>query len=146
MIKKQLQNKFKIALILILVTLFALIRMFETQLFYDPFLDFFRSEFQLIPLPEFDKFRLLWSLFTRFILNEIISLAIIYVVFKEVELVKFAAILYGIFFLILIIVFFSIIHFYGNTNNLLLFNIRRFLIQPIFVLLFVPAFYYQKKV
>ena len=141
-----LQNKMKILWIVLLIALFAVIRMFENQLFYDPFLDFFKSEFQLMPLPTFDGFRLFLSLFLRYLLNAIVSLAIIYVAFKEVELVKFSALLYGIFFVILIIVFFSIIHFYGNTNNLLLFNIRRFLIQPIFVLLFVPAFYYQKKV
>ena len=136
----------KILLIVLLIALFAVIRMFENQLFYDPFLDFFKSEFQLMPLPTFDGLRLFLSLFLRYLLNSIVSLAIIYVAFKEVELVKFSAVLYGIFFVILTIVFFSIIHFYGNTNNLLLFNIRRFLIQPIFVLLFVPAFYYQKKV
>jgi exosortase F-associated protein len=146
MIKKLLQNKMKIFWIVLLIALFAVIRMFENQLFYDPFLDFFKSEFQLMPLPTFDGFRLFLSLFLRYLLNSIVSLAIIYVAFKEVELVKFSAVLYGIFFVILTIVFFSIIHFYGNTNNLLLFNIRRFLIQPIFVLLFVPAFYYQKKV
>ena len=146
MIKKLLQNKMKILLIVLLIALFAVIRMFENQLFYDPFLDFFKSEFQLLPLPTFDGFRLFLSLFLRYLLNSIVSLAIIYVAFKEVELVKFSAVLYGIFFVILTIVFFAIIHFYGNTNNLLLFNIRRFLIQPIFVLLFVPAFYYQKKV
>lgn len=146
MIKKLLQNKMKILLIVLLIALFAVIRMFENQLFYDPFLDFFKSEFQLMPLPTFDGFQLFLSLFLRYLLNSIVSLAIIYVAFKEVELVKFSAVLYGIFFVILTIVFFSIIHFYGNTNNLLLFNIRRFLIQPIFVLLFVPAFYYQRKV
>ena len=146
MIKKLLQNKMKILLIVLLIALFAVIRMFENQLFYDPFLDFFKSEFQLMPLPTFDGFQLFLSLFLRYLLNSVVSLAIIYVAFKEVELVKFSAVLYGIFYVILTIVFFSIIHFYGNTNNLLLFNIRRFLIQPIFVLLFVPAFYYQKKV
>ena len=146
MIKKLLQNKMKIFWIVLLIALFAVIRMFENQLFYDPFLDFFKSEFQLMPLPTFDGFQLFLSLFLRYLLNSIVSLAIIYVAFKEVELIKFSAVLYGIFFVILTIVFFSIIYFYGNTNNLLLFNIRRFLIQPIFVLLFVPAFYYQKKV
>lgn len=146
MIKKMIQNKSKILILLLLISLFAVIRLFEFQLFYDPFLFFFKSEFQLMPLPDFDGFRLFCNLFLRYLLNDIISLAIIYVVFKEIELVKFSAILYGIFFIVLTIVFFSIIHFYGNKNNLLLFNVRRFLIQPIFLLLFVPAFYYQKKV
>ena len=146
MIKKMLQNKFKILILLLLLALFAAIRLFENELFYDPFLLFFKSEFQLLPLPAFDKYQLFFSLFFRYFLNSIVSLAIIYAIFKEIELVKFSAVLFLIFFVILTTVFFSIIHFYGNTNNLLLFNVRRFLIQPIFILLFVPAFYYQKKV
>ena len=146
MIKKMLQNKSKILLLVFLISLFAVIRLFENQLFYDPFLLFFKREFQLLPLPDFEGIRLFCSLFLRYFLNSIVSLAVIYVVFKETELVKFSAVLYLIFFFILTILFFSIIHFYGNSNNLLLFNVRRFLIQPIFILLFVPAFYYQKKV
>jgi exosortase F-associated protein len=146
MIKKLLQNKLKITKVFFLIILFILVRTFETRLFYDPFLAFFKSEFQLLPLPNFDGFQLFWGMLLRYILNAIISLSLIYLIFKEIELVKFAALLYGIFFVILFIAFFSIIHFSGNTNNLLLFNVRRFLIQPLFVLLFIPAFYYQKKV
>ena len=141
-----IQNKSKILLLVLLISLFAVIRLFENQLFYDPFLFFFKSEFQLLQLPAFDGIRLFCSLFLRYFLNSIVSLAVIYVVFKETELVKFSAVLYLIFFFILTIFFFSIIHFYGNSNNLLLFNVRRFLIQPIFILLFIPAFYYQKNV
>jgi exosortase F-associated protein len=65
MIKKLLQNKMKILLIVLLIALFAVIRMFENQLFYDPFLDFFKSEFQLMPLPTFDGFQLFLSLFLQ---------------------------------------------------------------------------------
>jgi exosortase F-associated protein len=52
--------------------------------------------------------------------------------------------LYVFFFLILISSFFVIMYYYGEHNKFILFYIRRFLIQPIFVLLFVPAFFYQK--
>ena len=35
---------------------------------------------------------------------------------------------------------------FGETNKMNLFYIRRFIIQPIFLILFIPAFYYQKKI
>jgi exosortase F-associated protein len=66
-------------------------------------------------------------------------------VFKDSELVKFSSVLYLIFFLILIMAFFSVMYVFGEKNNLALFYIRRFIIQPLFVVLFVPAFYYQAR-
>lgn len=145
MLKKLLKHKIQILIFIVLVLFLALVRAFETKLFYDPFLAFFKSEFNNHPLPEFDTYRLFFSMFFRYFLNTIFSLGIIYTIFKNIELVKFASILYGIFFLLLIIAFFLIIYFYGEHNNLVLFYVRRFLIQPLFVLLFVPAFYYQEQ-
>jgi exosortase F-associated protein len=46
-------------------------------------------------------------------------------------MIKFASILYVFFFLILVSLFYAIIHFYGAQSNLTLFYVRRFLIQPI---------------
>ena len=70
----------------------------------------------------------------------------IYVVFKDFELVKFSGFLYTLFFIILMVAFFLIIYVSGNENNLVLFYVRRFLIQPLFVILFIPAFYYQNRI
>jgi exosortase F-associated protein len=47
-------------------------------------------------------------------------------------------------FVILITAFFCILYFFKNQENLLLFYVRRFLIQPLFLIVFVPAFYFQK--
>jgi len=61
-------------------------------------------------------------------------------------MIQFVSVLYVFFFLILIGLFFSMLYFYEEHNNLILFYVRRFLIQPIFVILFIPAFYYQKQI
>lgn len=145
MLKNLLKNKVKIGFIFLLVLLLAAVRAFEARLFYDPFLDYFKNEFSGLSLPKFDAFRLILSLLMRYFLNTIFSLAIIQLVFREIELVKFAALLYLIFFLVLITAFFIIIYFSGAHSNLILFYIRRFLIQPLFILLFIPAFLYQKQ-
>ncbi len=139
-----LKHKLRFTLLILLVILFALIRAYEDDLFYDPFLDYFKSDFHHLPLPEFDRFRLIVGLLFRYGLNTVISLGILYTFFKDVEMIQFVSVLYIFLFLILIFAFFAIINYYGEQNNLILFYIRRFLIQPIFVLLFIPAFFYQK--
>lgn len=140
-----LNNKIRLAQFLFFVGLLVLIRAFEDQLFYDPFLGYFKYDFANLPLPIFNPFQLFFGLLFRFTLNTILSLGIIYLLFKDVQMVKFAFVLYYFFFMILIVTFFFIVYYVKGHNNLALFYVRRFLIQPIFVLLFVPAFYYQKQ-
>jgi exosortase F-associated protein len=130
---------------LFLVCLLAAVRAFEDNLFYDPFLIYFKGDYMDLPLPEFNALPLFFGMLFRYVLNTVLSLGIIYFLFKDKEMIKFASLLYVFFFVILIIAFFSILSFYGNQNNLMLFYVRRFLIQPIFILLFIPGFYYQNK-
>ncbi len=145
MLQKILNNKLRFVQFLLLVVLLVLVRAFENQLFYDPFLDFFKKDFAKLRLPSFDSTQLFLGLLFRYTLNTVISLGIIYVIFKDVAMVKFAFVLYYFFFMILIVAFFYIIYFANENSNWVLFYVRRFLIQPIFVLLFVPGFYYQKQ-
>ncbi|KIA87458.1 exosortase F system-associated protein [Flavobacterium sp. AED] len=145
MLQKLLKNKVRLLQFVVLVVFLVLIRAFEDQLFYDPFLDYFKNDFTNMPLPNFNSFQLFLGLLFRYTLNTVVSLGIIYVLFKDVQMVKFALVLYYFFFMILIAAFFYIILFIKGHNNLVLFYVRRFLIQPIFVLLFVPGFYYQKQ-
>lgn len=145
MLQKLLNHKVRILLATILVLLLVLIRAYEDSLFYDPFLNYFKTDYYNLPLPEMDTIPLFFGLFLRYFLNTIISLGIIYVLFKDLGAVKFASILYLAFFIMLIVAFYFVFSFFGETNKMTLFYIRRFLIQPIFLLLFLPAFYYQKQ-
>ena len=144
MLKKLLENKLRILLILMLVLALAAIRAFENQLFYDPFLEYFKSNYQAKRLPEIDYFNLFLSYFFRYFLNSIVSSAIIYLAFKDLEIVKFSSLLYIFLFVILIISFYVCLNVFEN-NKMTLFYIRRFLIQPLFLLLFLPGFYLQRK-
>ncbi|GGA83693.1 exosortase F system-associated protein [Flavobacterium palustre] len=128
-----------------LVFCLVLVRFYEEELFYDPFLLYFQSDFNNLPLPVFDSFLLILNLLFRYGLNMVVSLGLLYVLFKDVTMIRFSLFLYLIAFVLLLLFFFSVIYFYGAENNFLLFNVRRFLIQPIFVLLFIPAFYFQKR-
>jgi exosortase F-associated protein len=145
MLKKLFNHKIRIATSLFFVLLLVLIRAYEDGLFYDPFLDYFKGQYYNLPLPDIDNIQLFFGFFFRYFLNTALSLAIIYVLFKDVDAIKFASVLYFIFFVILLAAFFFILLSNGETHKMALFYIRRFLIQPLFLLLFLPAFYYQKQ-
>ena len=145
MLKKILNHKLRIVLVLVFLLLIILVRGYENDLFYDPFLYYFKMDYTNLSFPKINTFHLFLGLLFRYFLNSIFSLAIIYIVFKDLELTKFASLLYVIFFVILIGVFFFVFIVYGEENKMALFYIRRFLIQPLFLLLFLPAFYYQKQ-
>jgi exosortase F-associated protein len=145
MLQKLLNNKVKVLLVIIFVLLLACVRAFEDALFYDPFSEYFKSDYLNLAFPEFDAWQLLFGMAFRYFLNSILSLAIIYVLFSDLALTKFAAFLYVAFFVILIIGLLALLQFSDNSNNFMLFYVRRFLIQPVLLLLFVPAFYYQKQ-
>lgn len=145
MLNKIYAHRLQLLLAFGLLLCFVFVRFYETTLFYDPFLAYFKSDFNKMDLPEFDVFRLILNLLFRYSLNMIISLGLIYVIFKDKMMIQFSFFLYLIAFLLLIVSFFLVIHFYGSQNNFLLFYIRRFLIQPLFVLLFIPGFYFQKR-
>ncbi len=144
MLQKLLNNKFRIVQLVILIGLLVLIRAFENQLFYDPFLNYFKEE-SVSGYPEMNSMKLFLNLFLRYFLNTVVSLAILYVIFKDVVLVQFSAILYLLFFILLIIVFYIYLNHFDESHKMILFYIRRFLIQPLFILLFISGFYYQKK-
>lgn len=141
-----MQNKI-IRYIGIFVALFLIIciRFFEDKLFYDPFLQFFKSDYQNKSLPNFDSFKLLLNLFLRYLANTLLSISIIYLLFQNKMHVKIASFLYLILFVVLITVFSFLVFGSDKPDYLLLFYVRRFLIQPVLLLLLIPAFYFQKK-
>ena len=144
MLQKLQNNKFKIVQFVFLIGLLVSVRAFENELFYDPFLGYFKDE-NTSGYPEIVTAKLYLSLFFRYFLNSIVSLAILYVIFKDLNLIQFVSVLYTLFFVLLIIGFYVVFNFFDESHKITLFYIRRFIIQPIFILLFIPGFYFQKK-
>ncbi|MFC7356653.1 exosortase F system-associated protein [Jejudonia soesokkakensis] len=128
-----------------LFLLLIVIRMYEEVLFYDPLIDFFKSEYATKALPAFDLLKLLGFTVLRFLLNTLISLLIIWVLFQKKEIIKLSGVLYLVLFVVLMLAFYVSLQISEAGNYMLLFYIRRFLIQPLFLLILVPAFYFQLK-
>jgi len=136
------ENKFKIFIAIVIVVCFALIRAFETKLFYDPFLNYFKNDFHSQPYPQVETPKLFLGLFFRYLLNAVLSLILIYALFNDHDILKFSLLIYILFLVVLLGMFYVILEYFPDASWLL-FYVRRFIIQPILVLLFIPGFYYQ---
>jgi len=91
--------------LVVLGILLVLIRFFEDSLFYDPYLTFFQNDYLYLDSPRREVIKLVAFTTLRYVLNSVISLGILYVVFKDKSIIKFSAIIYGIAFSVLILLF-----------------------------------------
>lgn len=129
----------------LLFGLLVVIRLFENELFYDPYLTFFKNDYLYIDSPRQVTAKLTFYTSLRYLLNTIISLAILFVFFKDKSIVKFSILIYGVSYCILLPLFLYFVIAPKQEDYYLFFNIRRFLIQPLLLLLLLPAFYYHRK-
>jgi len=128
----------------VLFFLLVLIRAFEDILFYDPYLTFFENDYLYIDSPRREIAKLVLNTTMRFLMNAIISLGILYVTFKDKSIIKFSVFIYGVTYILMVIPFLYFVINPKQEDYYLFFNIRRFLIQPIILILLLPAFYYYK--
>ena len=138
-------NKYiRIVLAIILFSLLFVVRAFESQLFYDPLLEYFKNDYLYKYIYNIDVWRLTVDMLFRYSLNSLISLGIIWVMFQRKDYLKFSGFFLMLAFMILIVIFVLLLRDDFESGYLLPFYIRRFIIHPLFLLLLLPAFYYQK--
>ena len=134
----------KILFLLLLTSCLIAVRAFASAIFYDPLIAFFKSGHISEGFPEMNMTKLLFNISLRFWLNTVISLTILWVLFQKSEILKISLVLYGIAFVVLLGVFILLLTVSENQSYMPLFYVRRFLIHPLFVLLLIPAFYFQQ--
>lgn len=139
-----MRNPITFILLLVLFGLLVLIRVFENELFYDPYLLFFQNDYLYIDSPNRETAKLILYTSLRYTLNSVISLSIIFLFFRDKSIVKFSLLLYVVAYIFLILIFLYYVINPRKEDYYLFFNFRRFLIQPILLLLLLPAFYYYK--
>lgn len=138
-------NKYlKIVLLLICFLLLFLVRGFSDELFYDPLIEYFKNDYLYTKMPEIDLWRLVVDMVFRYVINSTITILIIWVLFERKDYVKFTGFFLMSVFMLLIIVFSLLIRDQFESGYLLPFYIRRFIIHPLFLLILLPAFYFQK--
>lgn len=141
-----MSNFKKISIIFLLFLGIVAIRFFKTDLFYDPLIDFYEGNYLTQPPPKFEAWKLILHTSLRFWLNTLLSLLILWVAFQSKKIIRFSVAFFGISFIILIVLFAYFLFNMAMDNYFILFYLRRFLIQPLFIILLLPAFYYQKSI
>ena len=139
-----MSTSIRILLICFLFLLLFVVRGFASVLFYDPLIDYFQNDYLYTKMPEINSWHLVVDMLFRYSLNSFLSLGIIWFIFKRKDYVQFSGLFFILAFIILIVVFMFLISGSLEYGYLLPFYIRRFIIHPLFLLLLLPAFYYQK--
>lgn len=121
------------------------VRMVETELFYDPFLNFFHEANKQLALPEFMWTRLIAHHVFRFALNLLFSGIILQALFRSWKWTLQGLILMALVFAITLPIYLYTLHTKLEIGYLFSFYMRRFVIQPVILLLLIPLFYYRKK-
>lgn len=133
----------RIVIILALVGVLALVRLYEYRFFYDPFMYFFEKVYQSGGSIDY-SFEMFFNVFLRFLVNSLISLLILWVAFRSSGIIKFAALVYCGFFIILYPLFIYLMYHVQPEDYLAAFYVRRFLAHPLLILILLPAFYYYR--
>lgn len=133
-----------IILIVLLLAVLVGIRAFVEPFFYDPLIVYFKNDALIKTLPELNLANYFWNIFLRYSLNSIVSLVIIYLIFKNIKTVQFSIKFYLFSFVVLSLILFFLLKYESLANNMLIFYVRRFLIQPLFLFILIFGFYYQK--
>ena len=120
------------------------VRTVESDLFYDPFLAFFKSADVNAEFPHFNWLTLILNYIFRFGLNLIFSLVIVQALFQNKKWTIQALVLILIVFAITFTLYLFCIYTKFEVGYLFSFYMRRFVIQPLILLLIVPLFYYRK--
>ena len=139
-----MMNKWlKYFLVAVLVFCLILVRAFENELFYDPFLAYFARNFENIAFPYYDLGKVNASISLRYAINALLTTFIIAVLFQNKKYTKFTILVLIFGFMILLPIYNYAIKEEFKLMANLGFTIRRFLLQPLFVLILIPAFFYQ---
>jgi len=133
--------------ILVFVGILGLVsvRFLEDKIFYDPFLEFFKGDYKVSQIPDFIAWKLLLSHIFRFLLNLFFSAVVVHFMFLNKKWTLQAIALMTIAFLFFFPIYLWCLFSKMEIGYLFTFSVRRFVIQPIVLLLVIPIFYYRKK-
>jgi exosortase F-associated protein len=95
-------------------------------------------------IPEMEVMKFWGFLTVRYLLNTGLSLLIIYLAFYNIKILRFSVKFYALAFVVFGMLFWVLLNLDLNLGYRLTFYVRRFLIHPLFLLILLPAFYYQK--
>ncbi len=132
-------------MIIILVVGLVCVRAFEVALFQDPLQSYFLGDFQKYAFPEISIFKLIALTSFRYLINTVISLWILWFLYKKNRFINAALWVYLFAFVILMSLFVILFQTSGDLGKMAFFYTRRFLIHPVILFVLVAGFYFLKS-
>jgi exosortase F-associated protein len=120
------------------------VRYFEENLFYDPLNSYFHSDFQNQPIPALNLGFLLFSNLLRYLMNTVLSIAIIWFAYRNKHYVKASFWVYLFSGIILLVLTTVLLYTTGGFFKMALFYLRRFIIHPLLLFILIGGFFYLK--
>lgn len=139
----------KIINILILLTCLITIKEFESSIFYDPLINFFKKKTLLNKLPCINLLNYILNDILRFIINIILCIGILYQIIKKKKNIFIFIILFITSFILIYPIHIFLIIKQGDINKyrMLLFITKKFIKEPLlFIIVFPTIIKYFKKI
>ena len=118
-----------------------LIRRYESAWFYDPFLRYFQYDYLHVAYPDVNLLPLLSNYALRYTLNSLLSVALLRLWFGASSYLPIIQTTYWVLGIVLLLLLMLLLTVFPE-NPMLLFYVRRFIIQPIPLLLCAGALFY----
>jgi exosortase F-associated protein len=129
-------------MVVLLVAGLVAVRGFEDLFFPDPLKVYFHSDFQLRPVPPVSMLEQIVVTSLRFLANMILSLWIVWYLYKKKAYVNASLWVYLFAYLLLMVAFCLLLTADSDLGKMGLFYVRRFLIHPLLLFVLVAGFYF----
>jgi exosortase F-associated protein len=141
----RLQRLVSAFVILLLIAGLIAVRAFEDVLFLDPLKAYFHVDFQLRDIPDVNLLKQIAITSLRFLINTILSLCILWFLYKKASYIKASLWVYLFAFVLLTVAFGFLLEANSDLGKMGLFYVRRFLIHPLLLFVLVAGFYFLKQ-
>jgi len=129
----------------LIVILLVAVRIMEKEWFPEPLIDFFASDDYLTQALPAMGFADVFNTFLRYAVNSVLSVWLLYLLFHDKELTRWAVKFYTVAGIILFILYLILLWTYSAGHYRLLFYTRRLLVQPLFLFILLPGFYFIRS-
>jgi exosortase F-associated protein len=126
------------------IVLLVGVRVVGSSVFYDPLIDFYHGEYKTLPFPTLEYGKYALNIALRFLVNSVISLGIIYLLFRSVKHVIVSSWVLLITGLIGVGILMFLLIVLEDPSKQAVFYVRRLLIHPLMLFILVPALYFQE--
>lgn len=122
----------------------ALMYLLQRQFFYDPLQDFVYNPV-IDNRPEIEVFRFISGKIIRYILNDVLAIFILMGLFADRKYLRLALMVFLFGLVILLPAYFITVFFFLPEVHSFLNHIHRLVLNPVLMLMLIPAIYYQKS-